>query len=326
MKYKQTGGDWLTALFILCMNGAVGFRFGPGVMMLLYTLQIVFGGVSIYSALTSLFNFGRNGEEQGDLMPAITGMAVNAADIFRNSVATVPNAVALFNESPPMALFQEALRRLPLQFDQYRSSQPNLDRGFSLPDIIAILRGDVNIVLGDVGRLNNLLDGFLRSDGYRQLFNLVQNGADAVGGAVRAAAASSQPLYDVPTVSAEEGYIAMAWNSVRSFLPRIGNAQREIDAFRYNAAHAGDIYDAAVRALVEQGLITATRMAQDIQRLVHNACTAYHTQVSVNIMSLTNGIWQFLMGIFGFMACVTFMRQNGNDNDNRQIEDDPDRG
>jgi len=326
MKYKQTGGDMWTALFILCMNGAVGFRFGPGVMMLLYTLQIVFGGMSIYSSLTILFNFGRNGEGQEDLMPEITRMASNAADIFRNSVATVPNAVALFNESPPMALFHAALRSLPDQFDRYRRSQPNhIDHGFYFGDIIAILRGDVNIVLGDVGRLNNLLDGFLRSDGYRQLFNLVQNGADAVGGAVRAAAASSQPLYDVPTVSAEEGYIAMVVNSIRSFLPRIGNAQREIDAFRYNAAHAGEIYDAAVRALGEQGLITATRMAQDIQILVRQACTAYHTQVSVNIMALTSGIWQFLMGIFGFMACVTFMRQNGNDNDNPQIEDDPGR-
>lgn len=327
MKYKQTGGDMWTALFILCCNSAVGIRFGPRIMMLLFIMQIVIGGMSIHGSLTSLFNFGRNGEAQGDLIPAITEMAERAAARFRNSVATVPNAVALFNESPPMALFQEALRRLPLQFDQYRSSQPyQIDRGFSFGDIIAILSGDVNIVLGDMGRLNNLLDGFLRSDGYRQLFHLVQNGADAVGGAVRAAAASSQPLYDVPTVSEDDGYIAMVLNSIRSFLPRIGNAQREIDAFRYNAAHAGDIYETAVRALGEQGLITATRMAQDIQRLVHNACTAYHTQVSVNIMALTNGIWQFLMGIFGFMACVTFMRQNGNDNDNPQIEDDPNRG
>jgi hypothetical protein len=117
-------------------------------------------------------------------------------------------------------------------------------------------------------------------------------------------------------------------NAIGGILPRIGNAQRELNAIRYNAAHAGGIYDAAVRALGERGLITATRMAQDIQTLIHNACTAYHTQVSVNITALTSGIWQFLMGIFGFTACVTFMRQNDNDNDNdnRQIEDAPGQG
>ncbi len=324
MKYKQTGGDLWMAFFILCMNAGVGMRFGPGVMMMLYTMQIVFGGMAIHGSLTSLFNFGRNGEGQEDLMPAMSGMATNAADIFRNSVATVPNAVALFNESPPMEQFRRALGNLPDQFDQYRRSQSNqIDRGFSLGDIMAILRGDVNIVLGDVGRLNNLLDGFLRSDGYRQLFHLVQNGANAVGEAVRAAAASSRPVYDVPTVSEEEGYLATLLNAIGGILPRIGNAQREINAIRYNAAHAGEIYDAAVRALGEQGLITATRMAQDIQILIRNACTAYHTQVSVNITALTSGIWQFLMGFFGFTACVTFMRQNGNDNP--QIEDDPDR-
>lgn len=323
MKYKQTGGDLWMAFFILCINAGVGIRFGPGVMMMLNIMQIVFGGMAIHGSLTSLYNFGRNGEGQEDLMPAITEMAMNSADIFRNSLATVPNAVALFNESPPMQQFNAALHTLPDQFRAYISSQSNqIDRGFSLGDIMAILRGDVNIVIGDVGRLNNLLDGFLRSDGYRHLFHLVQNGADAVGAAVRASAASSQPLYDVPTVSEEEGYLAMLLNSVMAFLPRIGNAQRELNALRYNAAHAGEIYDAAVRALGEQGLLTATRMAQDIQILVRNACTAYHTRVSVDITALTSGIWQFLMGFFGFTACVTFLRQNRN----REIEDDPDRG
>lgn len=325
MKYKQTGGDLWTAFFILCMNAAVGLglrhRLGPGLMMMLYAMQIVFGGMAIHASLSDLFNFGRNGNEIADeLMPAMSGMATNAADVFRNSVANVPNAVAVFNESPPMQQFRQALGNLPDQFARYRRSQSNqIEGGFSLGDIIGLLRGDVNIVLGDVSRLGNLLDGFLHSDGYRQLHRLVEDGANAVGEAVRAAAASSRPVYQVPTATGEEGYIATLLNAIGGILPRIGNAQREIDALRYNAAHAGEIYDAAVRALGDQGLITATRMAQGIQILVRNACTAYHTQVSFNINALAHGIWQFLMGIFGFLAAITFMRQNGNDN--HRIED-----
>ena len=53
MKYKQTGGDMWTALFILCCNSAVGIRFGPRIMMLLFIMQIVIGGMSIHGSLTS---------------------------------------------------------------------------------------------------------------------------------------------------------------------------------------------------------------------------------------------------------------------------------
>jgi len=327
MKYKQTGGDLWMAFFILCMNAGVGLglrhRLGPGLMMMLYTLQIVFGGMAIHTSLTSLFNFGRNGNEiENEVMPAMHRMATDYAARFRNSFEPVPNAVALFNESPPMQQFNAALHNLPLQFREYLSSQSNQhDRGFGLGDIIAIFRGDVNVVLGDVGRLNNLLDGFLRSDGYRQLFNLVQDGADAVRNTVSASMANSQPVYDVPTATDGDGYLSTLWTTITGFLPRIGNAQREIDALRYNAQHAEQIYERVVRALGDQGLITATRMAQDIQILVSNACTAYHTRVSFNINALASGIWQFLMGIFGFFAAITFMRQNDDDdNDNRQIE------
>lgn len=328
MKYKQTGGDLWMAFFILCMNAGVGLalrrRAGPGLMMLLYTLQIVFGGMAIHTSLTSLFNFGRNGDQiQNEVMPAMHRMATDYAARFQNSFDQVPNAVAVFNESPPMQQFREALGNLPDQFARYRRSQSNQNEGgFYLVDIIALLRGDVNIVIGDVTRLGNLLDGFLQSNSYRQLHRLVEDGANAVGEAVRAAAANSRPLYDVPEATEGDGYLSTLWTTITGFLPRIGNAQREIDALRYNAAHAREIYDAAVRALGDQGLLTATRMAENIQILVRNACTAYHTQVSFNINALANGLWQFLMGIFGFTACVTFMRQNDDDddNDNRRIE------